>query len=176
MLLSGVSYPAGHDLTAGELAGIITAVQGLSGSVAKAADESVTSSTTLQDDDELFFTVAANAVYEVGGFLRYLGVAGVGIFKVGWSGPASATFDWLPSGLIDTDTANTADHMWGGYKAIGDSNTFGGSGSTAVVARPYGRLVTSTAGTFKLRWAQGTSSGTATTLKAQSYLIYRRIT
>lgn len=174
MLLSGVSYPAGHKLTAAELAAIITAVQGLSTTVVKTADESVTSSIVLQDDNELLFTAAANATYEVWAFLHYIGVNAGGILKIGWAGPASATFDWTASGLA-TGAIATTGNLDASYLSLASTITLGG-GANDVVARPSGLLVTSaTSGTFKLQWAQGTSSATATTVKAGSFLAYRRI-
>ena len=129
----------------------------------KASDESVTSSTTLQDDEHLFASVAANSVYEVTVALR--GTANSsGDLKVQFAGPAGATGLFgagkdhscvtlgTPNGPISLSTATPDTVFFMGTLTVGG-----------------------TAGTFKLQWAQNTSNATATTLQAGSYMVLRRI-
>ena len=134
------------------------------------------SSTTLQDDDALFVTVLANASYEVQCFLIYDG-AGASALKVAFAGPTSATFDWWQDGNSGGNSA-AAGTTWWGYNTISTTNsTYGATGAgSKLAARPAGLLITSsTAGTFKLQWAQGSSSATATHIFTGSYMYLRRL-
>lgn len=123
----------------------------------KSTDESV-SGTTLQNDDHLFVTLAANSVYtlELEGAQDSPG-----------AGDMKAVFS-VPSG-----TTGTLCGLDGAVPFAGTSLTgtlvFGGIGS-AEFFRVFGRVVTSsTAGTLRLTWAQNASSGSST-LKAGTML------
>lgn len=141
--------------------------------VRKTANESVTSSTTLQDDDELFVSVAANFTYEVSCMLKYDG-ATTGDFKIQWNVPASATFDYsilrLQTGASDA-TAVALDY---GQENVDMVMGAIGSGTTATAMILGTLIVAGTAGTFGLKWAQGTSSATATRILTRSMLVARR--
>jgi hypothetical protein len=143
--------------------------------VRKAVDESVTSSITLQNDDELFLTADANAQYLVFGHVIYDGAA-AGDISIAWSGPASATFDWVSGGIqtgasTGVDTVSTSAQILSANPAIGAI----GAGSNLVIPL-QGILVTAgTAGTLQFRWAQNTSSATATRVRAGSVLAMWRI-
>jgi hypothetical protein len=148
--------------------------------VVKAANETVTSSTTLQNDDELFVSVEANAQYEVS--LRLLhdsdNTAAADV-KMSWTGPSGATMFWgghganvaesgASSGTITATNMET--HL------INETMTFGGGDSTGTYAILGGVLVTSsTAGTLQYQWAQNTSNAIASTVRAGSTLSVRRI-
>lgn len=139
--------------------------------VIKAADESVTSSTTLQNDDELLLSVAANASYLFFCYLDYEG-ASAGDLKISWSVPTSATLRFAQIGQTAASAATTS--------ATGIESTaysFGADAAATLNALlMHGTLLTSsTAGTLQLQWAQGTSSGTATKVHAQSFLALWRI-
>jgi hypothetical protein len=136
----------------------------------KTGDESRTSTTTLSDDTELVLTVAAATLYKVEGFLIYDGAAG-GDLKIGWSAPAGATWDWVAGGL-DSAAAGVSGSMWMGHWTITGEHTYGcnGAGSN-IIALPQGYLQTAgAAGTFRLRFAQGTSNATSTRLRTRSAL------
>jgi hypothetical protein len=175
VLLPSLSLPAGSVPTAGEITQIITAINETSLHVVKTADESVTSSTTLQNDDELFLTVSANAVYEVLVHIIF-DAATAGDLKMAFTGPAGATFDWYQGSLISTADATSGSMYQVAYTLSTTITTTTGAGSgTNMVARPAGRLATvSASGTFNLQWAQGTSSGTATRVRAGSFLSLTR--
>jgi hypothetical protein len=181
VLLSGVSYPAGHKVTATEFGGIISAIQDMTGYVEKFADETVTSSATLQDDDELQFTLGvANAVYDLYGNIIYGagGATSVNGFKYTFTGPAGATLAWVPHVKIDTDGANAAAAIWQTGLSIGQTVQAGGAGGVAITmtAAPRGLLkVGGTTGSLKLRWSQATSNGTGTKVYAGSFLHVRRV-
>lgn len=166
------SIPAGRRITDALLESM------LPDTIVKSATESVTSSTTLQDDNELFAPVAANAVYDV--FLHLLhdsDATAAGDIKIGWSGPSGATMNWGVHGANTSDTSSTtvtASNMQ--TRNIGETAAFGGGDSTGTTAYARGVLYTSaTAGTLQLRWAQETSNAVATQVRAQSVLTVRRI-
>jgi hypothetical protein len=143
--------------------------------VRKTADQSVTSSTTLVDDNQLLLSVVANAVYELRMLLIYT-AATTGDLNMTFTGPAAATLDWNVGGLSGTSATNPDGVTWWGANTIGGNDSVGGAGATNMVARPSGVLITAgTAGTFKLRWAQAASSGTATTIKTGSVMILQRV-
>lgn len=145
--------------------------------VRKTADESVTNSTALQDDNHLSLSVNASTTYEVTAALIYDGDT-AGDIKVGWTAPASATLDWTldamspattgTAGQVNLSHATVSETLSGGARGTGAANR--------AVALPHGLLqVAGTSGTLQLRWAQNTSSATATTVWTHSYLRAKRV-
>lgn len=140
----------------------------------KTATESVTSSTALQDDNELTVSVAANSVYEVTLMLIYDGATG-GDLKFDFTGPSGATMNGvalrLGQGAATGDDDAQSTFVMGTPEGVGAL----GTGSNAGMVF-HGLLdLSATAGTFKLQWAQATSSGTATRVFADSYICLRRV-
>lgn len=128
----------------------------------KSADESVTSSTTLQNDDHLALAVVANASYVMKLMIIYTSAATPGI-KYGWTGPASATLSWGTSTAVISFLALSDTDNW--------SNTASAIHSTCYT----GVLVTAgSSGTLQFQWAQNASNATAMTVKAGSYLMLTR--
>lgn len=184
----GYTYPSVNDAPNGAsqmatLAGdidddvqAIVAGTVLAGTLAayKTATESVTSSTTVQDDNDLTLNVVANGVYDVKLVLIYDALTG-GDLKWRLTGPASAAFDGVVHGITFAATGNTDDHA--PYTAISQDNSQGGTGAGNTWGTScLGLLrVAGTAGTFKVQWAQVASSGTATRMFAGSHMILRRI-
>lgn len=150
--------------------------------ISKTADETITSSATLQNDDHLVLPAVANAVYMFALDLYMIDTADfVGDFKMSFTCPAGATFDMHGSGAHATDlTAGTsANGEWIAKLATtsaGANLTFGCGNTSATGVRVYGRLVmSSTAGNFQLQWAQNASDASGTTLKAGSYMTMTRV-
>lgn len=144
--------------------------------VVKAANESVTSSTTFQDDDELFVTVEANAQYKIRLYLLYSS-SDAGDIEIGWTGPSGATMDWgMTAASNNTTSVTTVPNMTLPGRLISETNELGGSGGSSITGIIEGTLTTSsTAGTLQFRWTQGTSDATATIVRAGSTLSARRI-
>lgn len=131
----------------------------------KSADETVTSSTTLQDDDVLTIALATNTDHFFDAWL-YVNAPAAPDIKVAVTVPAGATL--------------TAE-----FRVAASGSTYGNStlvtaSGTAVTFLPNGdafiRITGSvrngaTAGNVTVQWAQDTSSGTATTVKAGSTLM-----
>ncbi|WP_068925048.1 hypothetical protein [Planobispora rosea] len=144
--------------------------------VIKPGIESVTSSTTLQNDDHLFLNVSANTDYWVQAFIIYNGATG-GDLQIGWSAPTGSTFDWVSDGLSTAATTST-DEVSRTAQGVTNAPSVGavGSGNNCTVS-PKGLLrVGANSGTLRLRWAQSVSSGTATQVTTNSFLMARRLT
>ena len=134
--------------------------------IRKAADESVTNSTTLQNDDELLLAMAANEVWAIElRLLTYDAVATDAGVKFAWSLPSGAT---LRSYLVYTTSAGAGGVAW---KA--DAETLDLYAGTAIIATlvQWAIIVNgATAGNAQLQWAQNTQQNRATTVKANSVL------
>lgn len=119
-------------------------------SATKAADETVTNSTTLQDDNHLSLTLGVGT-FVVEGLLIFSSAVAAGI-SFGWSGTMDGTFDWHITGEDDAALA-------------------GAGVGTERSASFRGTAVVSTAGTLALQWAQTTADATNTVLHAGSHMI-----
>ncbi len=142
--------------------------------VIKAADEAVTSSTVLQDDNELTFAIGANETWYFRAVLHARG-ATTGDIKVGVTAPAGATKRYYGAGNSGGTTggsgnlalaSQTTDGLTlASFETMASDATF----DTAIVMEG---VVSngSTAGSVTIQWAQATSSATATTVLAKSTL------
>lgn len=139
----------------------------------KATDESRSSTTTLANDTSLVLTGLLNAaVYEVDGVINYHGVSGGG-----------GLLDWqfaVPSGSVMTyaySRENSSGSFTGAYPSAGTTiNTANTTGvSTTMCVSLRGIIVVGSNGSLQFKWAQHTSSATATTVEANSWLSARRV-
>lgn len=146
--------------------------------VVKTGNDFRTSTTTRTDDPELSLTgLAANAKYLIEGHLIYAAHQ-TGDLAIGWTAPSGATMDWGviskaagdPSGVTGTPFFDrqiiTGTPVCGG----GDNDNF-----DRLFAYLRGTLITSSAGTLTLNWAQGTSFATSTAVHEGSTLTATRI-
>jgi hypothetical protein len=160
------SLNAGARITASAMQGIAPLA------VVKPTDQSVTSSTTLVNDNALVVAVAASASYLFFCYLDYEG-ASAGDLKYEWTVPASAT---LRFGQIGQTTASAATVA----STNSDSTVYAigtDAAATLNAVTMIGSLVvSSTAGNLQLQWAQNASSATATIVHAQSFLALWRVT
>lgn len=147
--------------------------------IRKASTESVTSSTVLQDDNELLFAIGANEIWEFEFYLRVDGATG-GDFKAHVNGPAGVAGSFAVFGpqsgatTFDNHTVlNEADVSIGG----GSAPTPGTLGANLFVMVLVKGVVEAgaTPGNVTLQWAQRASSGTATRIAAGSSLKRWRI-
>lgn len=145
--------------------------------VAKTADEAVASSTTPQNDDHLFLALETGSTY----FLEFT------LFADAGSGTPDLSVDFTYSGTTSLFRMG----MMGPEIASGDIGaTLARFVSVAAFSSPVslglaagvavlhfrGTIVTTAAGTFRLRWAQGTSNATATNMRAGSTLKATKLT
>ncbi len=132
--------------------------------VVKSVDETINSSTTMQDDDELLFTPNINKVY-AGILLLWWTSPSTPDFKCAFTIPTGATGQWMEanaifrfSGQDDTDIANVIPQT--------------GSGGFLKTLSNYFRIeMSSTAGTVNFQWAQNVSNASNTTVNAGSTLV-----
>ncbi len=142
----------------------------------KTANEVVNNSNTLQDDDHMGIAVAAGAVYLMDGFWIY-GADPAADIKIGFTGPAGATLDWVRGGMdaaatVVTGGFNSTAQTLGSFPSLGAVTGVG----TILIATPMGTLVTGgTAGTLRVQWAQQTAQANNATIYAQSWLRLQRI-
>ena len=139
--------------------------------VVKTGDENVAASTTLQNDDELFYTAVNGGVYEfqVGIIYDSPLSAGVPDIKVAF-GEDTATRGsrwFLALSVTETRSLDTA-------LVASNQNTTAGTAATKRIYLHWGWHV-GAGGTFRFSWAQNTSDANPTTVYAGSYLAYRRI-
>lgn len=144
--------------------------------VAKAATESVTSSTAYQNDDELFLPAVANATYRFD--LLLLHSSGTtGKFKMQFTAPALSTVAWGVIGVATSVTSsNPVTDVSMPSRTLTDILGLGGGNLTGTTALIQGVLTTSgTAGNLMLQWAQNVSDPAATQVRAGSTLRMKRI-
>jgi hypothetical protein len=157
--------------------------------VLKQIDESVTSSTTLQDDNELNFVLERNGIYEIESVLYVTSSSTTPDFKCLWVlgggsswkiGNISSIRAGIGQGTGATSSQGSDDVN---ISALGmgsfPSTAFiygvqSASWSTAIIEKHI-VYVSNITGTCKLQWAQNTSSGSATVLKGGSYVKITRL-
>jgi len=142
----------------------------------KTANESVTSSTTLQTDNHLSVTLQANGVYWLDMWLLTDGST-TGDIKLAVFIP-SGTLRWMTNGLriggsSTIDSVNR--RALGGGAVTGTDVGTVGSGTTSVVMPRGIARIGATGGLAYLQWAQNTSNGTATRVLAGSMMRWTRI-
>jgi hypothetical protein len=142
--------------------------------IVKSADESVTSSATLQPDNHLTFSASANSVYLIEVAAVYLStVSNTGNFQAAFGLPTSATV----RGKVACYAQNTDTYG----ETSGDLTNAALGPARAMIERRIFRmydahiLVLSSAGVVAFQWAQLTSSANPTTVKQGSLLRYRRL-
>lgn len=144
--------------------------------VRKASAQSVTSSTTLVDDDELSFPVGANETWVVNLYL-FIDGATSGDIKATVVGPSgsSGRSSVIGSGSNATTFENTTFNNQS--NALGTAPPAGtlGTGNITVVHMAAAVVVGGTPGDIVLQWAQNASSGTATRVLDGSYLVAHRV-
>jgi hypothetical protein len=159
-------------------AGEIITASGINGSlpmmVRKAADENApTSAAAVQDDDVLVLNVEANTTYFVTAWLRYTAASNTPDLRVGYSFPAGATFvrnDYGPPSATTT-ASDTTD--WTTASGTTENGRGAGTGERGLLV--IGELIVGgTAGTFKVRFGQVTSSVDVVTMKAGSRLVLQK--
>jgi hypothetical protein len=134
----------------------------------KPADESVTSSTTLQNDNDLVLPISANDSMVVEGYIHYHN-AGTGSSQMAFTIPTGAAMD-IAIYTDDVQLSGGNHETW----TLTSSGTSTGDMLMNAVDVPihfYGIVITgSTAGSIQLQWAQGNSQSTPTIFKAKSYI------
>jgi hypothetical protein len=150
----------------------------VSGSVVrKTANESVTSSTTLQDDDHLVFAIGASEVWAIQYHILCRSVVDIKFGLTAPSGAAGSFSGFGPdvgtSDVADTNLAisnNTNTDLSGSY--VFGANT---SGNYSYIQLNVLIVNSTNADDLQLQWAQNSSSGTATTVYIHSYAVAQKL-
>ena len=135
----------------------------------KTADESVTSA-TLQDDDHLSFSIAANEIWAVDILLRIAMTAAGGGFRCTFTLPSGASMllqaESIEEGGVETSAVGTTP---------GTAIVLVNAGTLMNYVKVKGLLVNSTnAGTAQFQWAQGAAGGT-TTVYTNSHMLRTKL-
>ncbi len=146
--------------------------------VRKTANQTVNNSSTLVNDNHLSFSVAANEIWvlELTIFYQTTSVADI---KVGITMPSGATYRMGQHTLDASGGGTTQEHV----DAFSDPDTgiaaytAGGAGLTTEVTAFYHYLIviSSTAGTIQIKWAQNAAEVSDTIMLKDSYLKAFRI-
>lgn len=133
----------------------------------KGSNQTVTSSTTLQNDNTLFVPVLASAVYRFDCMLTYQGgTQGSSDLKFAFVGPSGTTMAYSVQGITTAGVATAGYVRALAGMAVGSN----GGGNSFAVTMTGSVSVGSTAGTLQLQWAQNTSNATGTIVQAGSIL------
>lgn len=139
---------------------------GLGTVVRKPSDESVTSSTTLQNDDHLTVSLATNTNYYVRGVATFFSTVGSGDAKMGFTIPASTTM-----GIGVQCAVPLTLPVWFTTTA-GSTGQINFGASEEAPCFFSGTVQTGgTSGNLTVQWAQNSSQGTATIMRAGSFII-----
>jgi hypothetical protein len=139
----------------------------------KAASESVTSSTTLQDDDDLTVDLPVGT-WRVQVWLTATGATG-GDIKVSWTN--TGTMSVIGRSCLGPNLSTTS-NLDGGI--LLSATTFGASVEYGLSSANHAinedlLIDVSVAGSIQMRWAQVASSGTATTLSTSSRMYITQV-
>lgn len=155
-----MKFQAGQRLTAGEENNALGIY------AYKGSDQSVTSSTTLVNDNALAVALTANTTYKVELLLFYTGgTAGSSDIKWDFTVPSGAVLSPVRELGLTTGLAVQ-------YLTVPAGGAFGSNGTGNKMAAEIACTiaVSSTPGLLQFQFAQNTSSATATTVKAGSLL------
>lgn len=145
----------------------------LNGFVRKTADESVTSSTTLQNDNHLLLTIPAVGTYEFDAYLFGTSAANAaGDLNVGFSFP-TGTLHFGGAGADATLASSVlGPGNWQGSLSATSgttSHSYGLSTSTLLI-HIHGLFIATATGTLQLMWSQAVSNANASTIKSGSHM------
>ncbi|GJQ30856.1 MAG: hypothetical protein HBSAPP03_27400 [Phycisphaerae bacterium] len=136
--------------------------------ILKAADESLNSTTTLQDDDHLTYALQANEHVEFEAFILTTQAHNNADIKYTFAVPTGATILWTASKQLTTSATVTQEIP---VTASGTTRVNDFAAGDLILTRVRGYVRNgSTAGSLTLRWAQNSSNGSNITVKQDSFL------
>lgn len=172
---------SGHVVTAAEWNKIQANLTALAGApVVKVTTESVTSSTVLQNDDELFWTIGAAGTYIVELDLFVLCASGqTGDIKFGFTFPAgNLSFHGIGADVSLAAGTTVSTGNWQGTRTAVSGTTalsYGTTSTSTTVVTIRGLFVATAAGTLQLQWAQDVSNANAAQVLSGSYMHVRQV-
>ena len=133
----------------------------------KTADESVSSSNTLQNDDVLKIALAASDAVEFSAVMFVSSTSSNPDFKMTFTVPSGASIRWMAEWFDEVAYQRSII-----VTGSGTTVTFQVIGGTLGMVKLSGIVVNgSTAGDLQLQWAQNTSNGTSVTVQQRSFLL-----
>lgn len=131
--------------------------------VTKTADESVTSSTTLQDDDELFYALQTGKTYyiEIQGMTSRINTANTNSMFVAISGNSDGYWTYIGQNNIGLADGSSTFNV----------RSLNGNAGVPMPIKLFLTLKTTSATTVRLRFAQGTNNTTSVTLHKGSRMV-----
>lgn len=133
---------------------------------------------TIADDPDLTVELEANSVYFVEFHIHFAGLSAAG-FKTDWTVPSGASGNRCVIGPGSSATDGNADNisMRSGVHNYATDVSYGtrNHATNQVYALETATVVTSSAGTLALRWAQTTTNATATTVYDTSLMRVTKI-
>ena len=175
------TWVASAGVTAAEMnAHVRDNLNAINGFVRKTADESVTSSTTLQNDDHLLYTISAAGTYVIDVQLFALSAAdAAGDIKVGFTFP---TGTFLLTGAGPHNSLASGSNVvgeWTGATLTSGTTTIpyglSANGTIPLGIRLRGIFIATATGTLQLQWAQVASNASASTVKANSFMTVQQV-
>lgn len=146
----------------------------LNGFVRKTADESVTSSTTLQNDNHLALSIPAAGTYEVDVKLFATSAANAaGDLQAGFTFPAGTMHFGIhaaDTSLVSGSTTATMAVTSNLSATSGSSVVTAGLSTSTVLIWIHGLFIATATGTLTLQWAQFASNANASTVKSGSHM------
>lgn len=150
--------------------------------VGKLVPESVTSSTTLQDDD-VFTTSALNIGDDPSGGTDLYAITAYFLVDTGGSAGININMQWVRGGSVNPSiqlicqSVTTGDVLQASVIWSNSTAKLFTVPATGLSISCQGEVqVTGTSSTMKLQWAQGTSSGTSTILQNGSWIRLHKLT
>jgi hypothetical protein len=147
--------------------------------IKKAANESVTSSTTVQNDDDFSVSLEAEKIYAIDLYLTVSGAA-AGDYKGQWAvtGGVVGYTSKMCLGPESGTASVSATLVFARSVGVTSPVTYGVDGTNNSMISEHFLAETTTAGTagtLTLQWAQGTSSATATIVGSGSYMVITEV-
>lgn len=153
-------------------------LEALNGYVQKTADEPITSSTTLQNDNELLKTIPQAGTYVFDLYVFAASAANAaGDISMGFSFP-TGTLHFSARGLdvaLPSGTTADADTRANLSATSGTTSTNRGLSTADNMIWIHGVLIATASGTLQFMWAQATSSASASTVKSGSHMTIKQV-
>jgi len=174
-----VTIASGAKILSADIAAAITAALAARVYVEKTANQ-IKTNNTLVDDNHLFSSVVTSSTYAFELVLFYTtATSATPDMKVALTFPAGCTASWSAIGLetgVTTAAGIVALNAWSESVTSGATLARSATNAGTIVMVIKGRIkTTSTAGVFRLQWAQNTTTAENTTLLAGSHMIIEKV-
>lgn len=173
------NFTAGTVLTAATLnEQLVENMRAINGYVPKTADESVTSSAVLQNDDHLLYSIAAAGTYAFEVHIYAVSAANAaGDIQVGFSFPTGTCYfaGLGPHNQLASGSNENGEWLPRLSATSGVTNIPYGLSTAGGYIQVHGLLVATATGTLRFMWSQMASSASATTVKAGSHMIVKQV-